>query len=61
MHPASCNKQLQHSLEDISKFLSMSDFEIKREAEGYKDADIRNMPVPEFIDFIHLWVDGNCA
>jgi hypothetical protein len=39
----------------------MSDFEIKREAEGYKDADIRNMPVPEFIDFIHLWVDENCA
>ena len=39
----------------------MSDFEIKREAEGYKDADIRNMPVPEFIDFIHLWVDEHCA
>lgn len=39
----------------------MSDFEIKREAEGYKDADIRNMPVPEFIDFIHLWVAENCA
>lgn len=39
----------------------MSDFEIKREAEGYKDADIRNMPVPEFLDFIYLWVVENCA
>ena len=38
----------------------MSDFQIKREKEGYKDADIRNMPVPEFLDFIYNWVANNC-
>ncbi len=39
----------------------MSDFQIKREKEGYKDADIRKMPVPEFLDFIYRWVEENCG
>jgi len=34
----------------------MNDFQIKRDLEGYKDADIRNMPVPEYLDFIHRWI-----
>jgi hypothetical protein len=44
--------------DDFNAF--MSDFEIKRAMEGYKDADIRNMPVPEFLDFIKRWVAEYC-
>jgi hypothetical protein len=33
-----------------------SDFYDKRIADGYSDADVHMMPVPEYIDFIRRWV-----
>lgn len=33
-----------------------SDFYDTRTADGYSDEDLRMMPVPEYIDFIHRWV-----
>ena len=34
----------------------MSDFDIERRAEGFKDKDMFEMPMSEFIGFIQEWL-----
>jgi hypothetical protein len=43
-----------------SRFLVFAlDFYDARKRDGYSDADLNIMPIPEYIDFIADWVSGN--
>ncbi len=39
----------------------MADFDAERRSEGFNDADIYNMPTPEFAEFIDEWIQRKTA
>ena len=46
-------KQVWYAFNDFA-----SDFYDARESEGYSNADLNMMPIPEYIDFIDTWVQS---
>jgi hypothetical protein len=36
-----------------------SDLYKQRKAEGFSDKDLQMMPIPEYIDFIKMWLQAN--